>query len=167
MNHFRAREKKPEPETTEVQPVVEAPRPVDIVVAHEGGGNYAVSGSTDAGRAFVKEYSMGGPEDVWGPRPAKSYFGCTGIGPFLKAAEQAGLVVRRSVTNLIVEVFDNDVEGALRQFKKEMAKSGTAKDIKRQSYHLKPSQARRLKSKIARAKARKATKRRVLHADAA
>lgn len=70
-------------------------------------------------------------------------------------------------TNALVVVRDGDVVGALRYFKKEMAKSGTAKDMKRHSYHLKPSQARRLKSKIARAKARKATKRRVLHGDAA
>lgn len=70
-------------------------------------------------------------------------------------------------TNVLVWVQDGDVNRALGLLKKAMVKSGTAKDMKRHSYQLKPSQARRLKSKIARAKARKATKRRVLHADAA
>ena len=66
-------------------------------------------------------------------------------------------------TNVLVWVRDGDVN----RLKKTMVKSGTTKDMKRQSYYLKPSQARRLKSKVARAKALKAAKRRVLHADAA
>ena len=99
MNHFRAREKKqPEPETPEVQTpdVVEALRKIDIDAVYVGGGSYKVHGLTDAGREFVKQNQCWGPEAVWGPRPAKLDLGCTGIGPFLKAAKQAGLVVRES-----------------------------------------------------------------------
>lgn len=62
-------------------------------------------------------------------------------------------------TNVLVLVQDGDVARALKDLKKHMIKSGIQKDMKRHDYYLKPSFALRLKSKLARAKARKAAKR--------
>jgi ribosomal protein S21 len=62
-------------------------------------------------------------------------------------------------TNVLVWVRDGDVARALKDLKKHMIKSGTQRDMKRHDYYLKPSFALRLKSKVARSKARKAAKR--------
>ena len=58
-NHFKARvtkEKPVEPETTDVQPVVEAPRTVDVICTPTGdGADYAVP-QTPAGVAFLSQF---------------------------------------------------------------------------------------------------------------
>lgn len=64
-------------------------------------------------------------------------------------------------TNLTVHVFDNNIEGALKALKKGMLRTGLIKDMKRHVFRLQPSQARRLKSKMARAKIRKGASRRL------
>ena len=61
-------------------------------------------------------------------------------------------------TNLVVEVRSNDIEGALKRFKALTFKSGLLREIKPRHY-VKPSMARRLKSKVARAKIAKAARR--------
>lgn len=70
-------------------------------------------------------------------------------------------------TNLVVHVFRNDVEGALKRLKKLSSITGLTRELRKRESYMKPGEVRRMKSKVARAKARKATKRRVLHADAA
>lgn len=61
-------------------------------------------------------------------------------------------------TNLVVEVHDNNIEAALRIFKKKSV-AGLTKEIRRHDYYTKPGDAKRLKSAIARKKLRKAAKR--------
>jgi small subunit ribosomal protein S21 len=62
-------------------------------------------------------------------------------------------------TNLVVEVYDGNVEGALKHFKSLALKAGLFKEIKRHNFYLKPGERRRLKSKKARAQLVKAARR--------
>ena len=60
----------------------------------------------------------------------------------------------------MVEVYvkrDEPIERALRRFKKKYEKAGILKDIKRNSYYLKPSEARRIKRSKAKRRMRRAT----------
>ncbi len=58
-----------------------------------------------------------------------------------------------------IEVFDNQIEPALKALKKEMLKEGTFKEMKRRAYYEKPSVKRKRKQAEARKKRRKALKR--------
>ena len=64
-------------------------------------------------------------------------------------------------TNFIVLVEDNNVEWALKKLKRLYMLTGLSKEMKRRSYYEKPSVKKRRKQKVARAKALKATNRRV------
>ncbi|MEX2222661.1 MAG: 30S ribosomal protein S21 [Candidatus Rokuibacteriota bacterium] len=62
-------------------------------------------------------------------------------------------------TGTLAPYFDEfTLDKALRQLKKSMAMNGAHREIKRQAHYVKPSEARRMKSELARAKARKLTK---------
>ena len=58
-----------------------------------------------------------------------------------------------------VEVFDNQVEPALKALKKAMLNAGIFKEMKRRSYYEKPSVKRKRKQAEARRKRRKAARR--------
>ena len=58
-----------------------------------------------------------------------------------------------------VEVFDNQVESALKVLKKQMLKEGLFQEMKRRAHYEKPSVKRKRKSAQARKKRRKALKR--------
>jgi small subunit ribosomal protein S21 len=58
-----------------------------------------------------------------------------------------------------VEVFDNQIEAALKQLKKQMLKDGLFQEMKRRVHYEKPSVKRKRKSAAARKKRRKAMKR--------
>jgi small subunit ribosomal protein S21 len=61
---------------------------------------------------------------------------------------------------LRVEVFDNQIEPALKILKREMLKGGVFKEMKRRAYYEKPSVKRKRKQAEARKKRRKAAARR-------
>ena len=58
-----------------------------------------------------------------------------------------------------IEVFDNQIEAALKQLKKQMLKDGLFQEMKRRAHYEKPSVKRKRKSAQARKKRRKAMKR--------
>ena len=58
-----------------------------------------------------------------------------------------------------IEVFDNQIEGALKALKKQMLKEGLFQEMKRRAHYEKPSVKRKRKSAQARKKRRKALKR--------
>ena len=58
-----------------------------------------------------------------------------------------------------VVVFDNQIEAALKQLKKQMLKDGLFQEMKRRQHYEKPSVKRKRKSAQARKKRRKALKR--------
>jgi small subunit ribosomal protein S21 len=58
-----------------------------------------------------------------------------------------------------IEVFDNQIEGALKALKKQMLKEGLFQEMKRRAYYEKPSVKRKRKAAQARKKRRKALKR--------
>ena len=58
-----------------------------------------------------------------------------------------------------IVVFDNQVEAALKQLKKQMLKDGLYQEMKKRAYYEKPSVKRKRKSAQARKKRRKALKR--------
>ena len=58
-----------------------------------------------------------------------------------------------------VEVFDNQIEAALKQLKKQMLKDGLFQEMKKRAYYEKPSVKRKRKSAQARKKRRKALRR--------
>jgi small subunit ribosomal protein S21 len=60
---------------------------------------------------------------------------------------------------LRIEVFENQIEPALKALKKEMLKGGVFKEMKRRTYYEKPSVKRKRKQAEARKKRRKALKR--------
>jgi small subunit ribosomal protein S21 len=57
---------------------------------------------------------------------------------------------------LRIEVFDNQIEPALKSLKREMLKGGVLKEMKRRAYYEKPSVKRKRKQAAARRKRRKA-----------
>jgi small subunit ribosomal protein S21 len=59
----------------------------------------------------------------------------------------------------VVEVYDGNIEGALKRFKKESMKVSLFKEIKRHDFYTKPGERKRLKSKLARAKINKSARR--------
>ena len=58
-----------------------------------------------------------------------------------------------------IVVFDNQVDAALKQLKKQMLKDGLFQEMKRREHYEKPSVKRKRKSAQARKKRRKAMKR--------
>jgi small subunit ribosomal protein S21 len=60
---------------------------------------------------------------------------------------------------LKIEVFDNQIEPALKSLKREMLKGGVFKEMKRRAYYEKPSVKRKRKQAEARRKRRKAASR--------
>ena len=58
-----------------------------------------------------------------------------------------------------IEVFDNQIEAALKQLKKQMLKEGLIQEMKRRQHYEKPSVKRKRKAAQARKKRRKALKR--------
>ena len=60
-----------------------------------------------------------------------------------------------------VEVFDNQIEAALKQLKKQMLKEGLIQEMKRRQHYEKPSVKRKRKMREARKRRRREAKRRV------
>ena len=60
---------------------------------------------------------------------------------------------------LKIEVFDNQIEAALKALKKLMQKDGTFQEMKRRAYYEKPSVKRKRKQAQARKKRRRALQR--------
>ena len=60
---------------------------------------------------------------------------------------------------LKVEVFDNQIEGALKTLTKQMLKEGLFQEMKRRAHYEKPSVKKKRKAAQARKKRRKALKR--------
>jgi small subunit ribosomal protein S21 len=58
-----------------------------------------------------------------------------------------------------IEVFDNQIEAALKALKKQMLKEGLFQEMKRRAHYEKPSIRKKRKSAQARKKRRKALKR--------
>ena len=58
-----------------------------------------------------------------------------------------------------VQVFDNQVEAALKALKKQMLKEGEFQEMKRREHYEKPSVKRKRKQALARKRQRKALKR--------
>jgi small subunit ribosomal protein S21 len=59
-----------------------------------------------------------------------------------------------------IEVFDNQIEAALKALKKQMLKEGAFQEMKRRAYYEKPSVKRKRKQAQARKKRRRALRRR-------
>ena len=57
-----------------------------------------------------------------------------------------------------IEVFDNQIEGALKALKKQMLKEGLFQEMKRRAHYEKPSVKKKRKAAQARKKRRKALK---------
>lgn len=64
-----------------------------------------------------------------------------------------------------VEVFDNQIEAALKVLKKQMLKDGVFQEMKRRAYYEKPSVKRKRKAAQARKRRRKALRRFQAEAD--
>lgn len=61
-----------------------------------------------------------------------------------------------------VQVHDNEsIESAIRRFKRQVAREGIITDTKKHAFYLKPGERRRLKSQVARRRARKSLKKRL------
>jgi small subunit ribosomal protein S21 len=72
------------------------------------------------------------------------------------------LIARHDISgchSVKIEVFDNQIEAALKQLKKQMLKDGLFQEMKRRAHYEKPSVKRKRKSAQARKKRRKAMKR--------
>jgi small subunit ribosomal protein S21 len=64
-------------------------------------------------------------------------------------------------SNAVVVLREHEpIDSALLCLKKEMLKGGVFKELRRRDYYLKPSQRKRIKSQVARAKVRKYAKKR-------
>jgi len=64
-------------------------------------------------------------------------------------------------SNAVVVLREHEpIDSALLCLKKEMLKGGVFKELRRRDYYLKPSQRKRIKSQVARAKIQKFAKRR-------
>lgn len=56
---------------------------------------------------------------------------------------------------MTIKVYGNDIEKALRIFKRQLQKSGITKDIRKNRYYEKPSDKKKRKQKEAQRKSRK------------
>lgn len=65
---------------------------------------------------------------------------------------------------MIIRVFDNQIEKALKVMKRQMAKEGLMKELKRRAFYEKPSVKRKRKMRDAKKKRLKALKRARAHA---
>jgi small subunit ribosomal protein S21 len=60
----------------------------------------------------------------------------------------------------VVNLHDGEsIEGALRRFKRQVMTQGIIRDVKKHSFYLKPGEKKRLKSALARKRARKTFRR--------
>ena len=60
----------------------------------------------------------------------------------------------------VINVHDGEsIEGALRRFKRQVMTQGIIQDAKKHNFYLKPGEKKRLKSALARKRARKAQRR--------
>ena len=60
-----------------------------------------------------------------------------------------------------IQVHDNEsIESAIRRFKRAVAREGIITDTKKHAFYLKPGERRRLKSQVARRRARKSMRKR-------
>ncbi|HMG36233.1 MAG TPA: 30S ribosomal protein S21 [Blastocatellia bacterium] len=60
-----------------------------------------------------------------------------------------------------VQVHDNEpIESAIRRFKRQVAREGIITDTKKHAFYLKPGERKRLKSQVARRRARKSMRKR-------
>jgi small subunit ribosomal protein S21 len=66
---------------------------------------------------------------------------------------------RPPISSIKIEVFDNQIEPALKALKKQMLAGGVSKEMKRRAHYEKPSVKRKRKRAEARKKRRKALKR--------
>jgi small subunit ribosomal protein S21 len=66
---------------------------------------------------------------------------------------------RRQISSVRIEVFDNQIEPALKALKKQMLADGVFKEMKLRAHYEKPSVKRKRKQAEARRKRRKALKR--------
>lgn len=65
-----------------------------------------------------------------------------------------------------VQVHDNEsIESAIRRFKRAVAREGIITDTKKHAFYLKPGERRRLKSQVARRRARKSMRKRTSSSD--
>lgn len=69
------------------------------------------------------------------------------------------MVPGKGARPLRIEVFENQIEPALKALKKEMLKGGMFKEMKRRAYYEKPSVKRKRKQAEARKKRRRALRR--------
>ena len=66
----------------------------------------------------------------------------------------------RSQNLAVVNLHDGEsIEGALRRFKRQVMTQGIIRDVKKHSFYLKPGEKKRLKSALARKRARKTFRR--------
>ena len=70
-----------------------------------------------------------------------------------------GLPSRPPISSVKIDVFDNQIEPALKALKKQMLAAGVFKEMKRRAHFEKPSVKRKRKQAEARKKRRKALKR--------
>jgi small subunit ribosomal protein S21 len=71
-------------------------------------------------------------------------------------------ILLRGKTLILVTVRDNEpFEKALRRFRRKVEREGIRKDIKKNSFYLKPGEKRRLKQRLAEKRRRKAARRSV------
>jgi small subunit ribosomal protein S21 len=81
----------------------------------------------------------------------------TFIGRFLHTVECR---IGRSTNLAVVNLHDGEsIEGALRRFKRQVMTQGIIRDVKKHSFYLKPGEKKRLKSALARKRARKTFRR--------
>jgi small subunit ribosomal protein S21 len=66
---------------------------------------------------------------------------------------------RRQISSVRIEVFDNQIEPALKALKKQMLAGGVFKEMKRRAHYEKPSVKRKRKQAEARKRRRKALRR--------
>ena len=63
----------------------------------------------------------------------------------------------KQMRGLCVEVYNNNIEGALKVFKKKVKESGLFLDLKKKEYYVKPSEIKRQKRNLSRLRNKYAT----------
>ena len=105
--------------------------------------------------------ALGRPASEWLPASWRSF--CDAGWRWY--ARPGGAGARWEGQPLRIEVFDNQIEPALKALKREMLKGGVFKEMKRRAYYEKPSVKRKRKQAEARKKRRKAARRSPVTAD--
>ena len=76
----------------------------------------------------------------------KSYYGSKGKKRYTKKPKE------KPLPGLAVRVYNNNIELALKKFKKKVKNSGLMNDLREKQYYTKPSDARRSRKKLAMAR---------------